>query len=137
MKRLLAVTATLFFLGCGGADVPEVGDVSGTVTIDGKPGANIRVSFIPVAGGRSSSGTTDESGHYVLQYSPDAMGALIGKHQAMIAPPEPSADIDSSKPKNAPLVDKSIPKTYTDMKKDVEVKPGDNTINLTYPLDAV
>jgi len=125
------VLLTLHLTGCGGADVPEVGEVTGTVTIDGKPAPGVIVNFIPTGGGRSSTGVTDESGHYELMYSADAMGALIGAHQATIAAAPPS--VDAVPAGRGPLVDKSIPKEYLDAKKPVEVQAGDNTIDLTYP----
>jgi len=136
MNRLLALAGSLLALhiaGCGGADIPEVGEVSGTVTVDGKPAPGILVSFVPKEGGRPSSGITDDNGYYELQYSPNAMGALIGSHTVSIVQEEPST-VDNPGDRSAPLVPKSsIPKEHLETKKEVEVKEGDNTIDLKYP----
>jgi hypothetical protein len=136
MNRICVLASALLVLplvGCGGTDIPEVGEVSGTVTIDGKPTSGILVSFIPTGGGRPSSGVTNDEGYYELQYSPNAMGALLGTHKVSIVAPEEST-VDNPGERSAPLVAKSaIPQKYLDMKKEVEVKAGDNTVDLKYP----
>ncbi len=71
-------------LGCGGASGPPLGKVSGTITLDGQPLAGASVSFSPMDGGRSSTGVTDSSGHYSLEYSLDKSGALVGEHEVRI-----------------------------------------------------
>jgi hypothetical protein len=111
--------------------MPELGTVSGTVTIDGKPGSDVFVRFTPDNGGRPSSGTTDENGFYRLTYSVAAPGAKVGMHSVSIVS---SIPIDTSDPQammNPPPG--NVPKAYQEMKKQVEVKPGKNTIDLTYP----
>jgi len=121
----------LFVSGCGGGG-PELGRVSGTVTIDGKPAANVKVSFTPVDGGRSSMATTDANGQYELAFSTTEKGALVGSHDAGILPAEPGVDVGTGSGSEM-LVDTSIPQKYVDAKKKVEVKAGSNTIDLTYP----
>lgn len=129
---VLANAALLLSLvGCG-YEGPEVGQVYGTLTIDGKPASGILVNFTPVEGGRSSSGTTNEEGYYELIYSPSAMGALPGKHMVTITPPGLPLEVEAGG-SSAPLVSNAIPRKYLQMKKEVEVKPGENTIDLTYP----
>jgi hypothetical protein len=136
MSRLLALAGALLILplaGCGGADIPELGEVEGTVTIDGKPASGILVSFVPTAGGRPSSGITNDDGYYELQYSPQAMGALVGSHHVSIVSEEPST-VDDPGERSAPLVQKSkIPQQYLATKKQIDVKAGSNTADLTYP----
>src|SRR5208282_1635072 len=68
--------------GCGGG--PAVGKVHGTVTLDGKPLPKAVVTFIPVGGGRQSSGFTDADGRYLLWFLGDRMGARVGKHKVRI-----------------------------------------------------
>lgn len=132
LSLLLAlVAAMLFATGCGGGG-PELGRVSGTVTIDGKPAAGVKVSFSPVDGGRSSMATTDDSGNYELAFSPTEKGALVGTHNVSILAPEPSVDMGSGVSSET-LEDTTIPQEYLDAKKTEEVKPGSNTIDLTYP----
>ena len=133
MKHFLSSLAILGILsGCGGADVPPIGSVSGIVTIDGKPAPNIRVMFHPKEKGRPSNGLTDQDGSYTLSYSPNAMGALIGKHEVSISAPEPSVD-DAGSVSKTRLVSTAIPQKYASMVKEMEVKAGSNTIDLTYP----
>jgi hypothetical protein len=130
-SRVLPVL--LFFAcGCSSANVPETGEVSGTVTIDGKPAVGLQVRFSPVGPGRSSIGTTDDSGYYTLTYSLHGTGALIGKHVVSIANQEQGADVPEPG-KKAVMKPSQIPKKYADVTKDVEVKAGSNTIDITYP----
>jgi len=118
-------------LGCGGGG-PNVGKVSGTVTIDGKPASGITVSFQPSEGGRGSSGTTDQNGNYELIHSPTVKGALVGSHNATIAAGEPG--VDTPMHGNAALIQASgFPSEYSLIKKPVTVEAGRNTIDLTFP----
>ena len=59
---------------------PELGEVRGTVTLDGRPLAQATVIFEPKAGGHASRAVTDSSGHYQLVYLRDTTGALVGSH---------------------------------------------------------
>ena len=72
-------------LGCGtGSDLPDLGYVEGGVSLDGKPTAGVIIKFQPEAG-RPSYGETDGEGHYVLKYSGDTEGALLGEHLVTIS----------------------------------------------------
>ena len=72
----------------GKSYLPELGQVTGKVTLAGKPLANVTVLFHPVQSSTqkvdkkkrasSSGGTTDAAGHYELKYG-DAKGAAIGE----------------------------------------------------------
>lgn len=92
LRSHLVVVALLSAIGCGGAEGPELGYVSGTVTMDGQPvGAGYEVEFVPHTEGgvdgrkSSSSGTTDDSGVYVLKYASGGVeGAELGKHGVVI-----------------------------------------------------
>ena len=84
--RLAAAFSVLsiMMLGCGGgADIPDVGFVEGTVTLDGKPLAGAVLVFQPEHA-RPSYGRTDAEGHYELFYTDEAKGATIGKHSVKI-----------------------------------------------------
>ncbi|TWT32698.1 hypothetical protein Enr8_25030 [Blastopirellula retiformator] len=77
-------------LGCGAKRAPTA-PVSGTVTVAGKPQANLVVSFLPQTGkaevgGKGSMGVTDAAGKFTLRTADDEPrdGALIGKHQVVI-----------------------------------------------------
>ncbi|MBR9800668.1 hypothetical protein GYB59_02745 [bacterium] len=121
---------SLFLVGCGGGgDTPELGTVSGTVTIDGKPAGDVLVTFAPTSGGRQSTGETGDDGSYRLVYSTDEMGAMIGEHTVIIAPV-----VDFENESNDTMnPGSSVPKEYLDVTKTVTVEAGSNEIDLTYP----
>jgi hypothetical protein len=82
---LISAFAMLILLcGCG-RQGPKLGQVQGTVTLDGQPLKHAAVIFEPKAGGRASMAVTDASGHYELTYLRDAKGALIGPHRVKIS----------------------------------------------------
>mgnify|MGYP000291886389 CR=1 FL=1 len=127
--------------GCGKRG-PKLVDVSGTVTLDGQPLGNVIVTFVPVEGGVSSSGVTDEAGHFRLSCSL-GRGALVGQHrvyvQSQAAGPEdviiPDEDAPDYRPdpyaslRAPPFVEK-IPARYNTHTELVqEVRPG-VTVNL-------
>jgi len=70
-------------VGCGKGDQPDLGTVSGVVTVDGKPAAGLGILFTQ-RGFRSSGGCTNEAGEYNLKYLRDTMGAVVGKHEIRI-----------------------------------------------------
>jgi hypothetical protein len=82
----------LFAAGCGGGKV-SYAPVSGRVTMDGKPLANVHVQYQPMASegnnnpGPGSYGATDADGRYTLKISSQQVqgdGAVIGKHRVSI-----------------------------------------------------
>ncbi len=79
------VLAALVSCGCSNnpADYPEVATVGGTVNLDGKPLEGATITFAPQSG-RSSSGVTDSSGRYSLNYTGSIRGAMLGSHRVMI-----------------------------------------------------
>ncbi len=108
--------------GCRSGDQPELGDVSGTVTLDGKPLGGVIIVFKPDVG-RSAAGITDAQGKYSdLEYLYGVPGAKIGPNTVTF-----EYEIDASGP--------PIPAKYTgaDGYK-VDVKAGANTFD--FPLDS-
>ena len=106
------------FTGCsgGGADYPDLGTVSGVVTVDGKPTGNILVQFSPVDGGRTAVGLTDASGRYDLDYAADALavaichGATDGRREAteaalMRSTAAPTFDVSGRADPVMPVID--------------------------------
>lgn len=70
-------------VGCGGG-LP-LAPVTGVVTLDGQPLENATVTFLPIAGeGSTSIGETGPDGKFVLSYTREKHGALIGKHRVRI-----------------------------------------------------
>jgi hypothetical protein len=126
----LLLFGLLLVPGCGGS---RYAPVSGTVTMDGKPLANVAVSFQPVGGelnpGAGSSGRTNERGEYTLQViGGRGQGAVVGKHRVEINPTVDNPDADRNPP---PKV--TIPIRYNRASTlTFEVKPGDNQAD--FPL---
>ena len=105
--RQLALAIPLLLLGCGNSDQPELGAVSGTVTLNGAPLSHVEISFAPELG-RPSYGETDDKGKYELIYIRDTKGARIGKHKVSVH----STKVDHS------------------LLKPVDVQLGPNVINI-------
>ena len=88
---LLVVLAALSTVGCQGRSY-DVAEVSGRVTLDGKPLADAQVMFQPVATsdkntspGPGSWGKTDSDGRYRLEIvEPAEPGAVVGTHRVTI-----------------------------------------------------
>jgi hypothetical protein len=117
---LVLASCAVLCCGCGGgaSDTPELGQVSGTVTLDGQPLAGANLEFVPQEGGRPSVGTTDEAGHYELRYSQDEPGAKVGTHTVSIRTFSYSA----------PDVPEKLPAKYNAQTTlTATVKPGENT----------
>lgn len=82
MQRFVAcglVLLTALATGCG----PNLGSVSGTVTLDGEPAEGLIVAFTPTDGGTSAATTTDADGKYVLVSSLGA-GVPPGNYRVAI-----------------------------------------------------
>ena len=140
----LAAALSLLFLslpGCGGpSDQPELGQVSGTVTLDGKPLSGVVVVFHP-DGGRPAEGRADAEGRYELRYIRETMGTKVGRNRVEIAPneegedaPETEGDVEAPSVQQPGKSGKPvIPARYnTKSELEVDVKPGENTFD--FPL---
>lgn len=64
---------------------PELREVTGTVTVNGKPVAGAVLTFVPAAGGSPSYGATDHEGKYRLAFTDTKFGAMVGEHDVEIA----------------------------------------------------
>lgn len=87
-KLSVAFCALALFLcvGCGGGtadDAPQLGQVTGTVTIDGNPLANVSVTFTSEKN-QVSFATTDDQGKYELTYRGSNKGAEVGTQKVII-----------------------------------------------------
>ena len=91
-RALYKIAATAFcslvlglIVGCSGGGQP-LAEVTGTVTLDGKPVENISVVFQPEAPDQATSrGTSNAEGKFSLMYNRDAAGAVPGKHKVRFA----------------------------------------------------
>ena len=64
-------------------DRPDLGQVQGTVTLDGEPLKGAVIAFRPREG-QPSSARTDSNGNYELHYLRDIRGAKVGFHKVKI-----------------------------------------------------
>ena len=125
---LCSAAIGLLAAGCGGADIPELGEVSGRVTADGKPLDGVLVQFYSEAGGRPGTDVTDAEGKYELNYVGDEQGSKVGPSRVEITTEWP----DGEPP---PGQKEKIPEKYnatTELKADV--KGGDNTFDFDLKL---
>ena len=134
MRGILQISLVLVCISiaaCGGrSDLPSLGEVSGTVTLDGQPVPNVTVQFTPVQGGRTSSAITDSSGQYRLMYTADTRGAQVGRHEVTLAPSAeaPSDDqMDLTTPATG-ITAEQMRKTF-----EFEVQSGRNTFDIVLP----
>jgi hypothetical protein len=116
-------------VGCssGPSDTPPLGHVSGTILLDGQPLANAQVEFNPAAG-RGSVATTDANGQYVLKYTNELEGAVLGTHTVSISTGvAPSSGEGGAGQSGSP---ERIPPKYNSASEvKEEVKAGSNTFD--------
>lgn len=106
----LVMLSVAALVGCGSSEGPELARVTGVVRLDGQPLPKAVVRFQPVAGeGSYSSGITNESGEFTLQYSRDRNGALPGEHTVFITTGNEHAEDELGKPKPIPEI---LPAVY-------------------------
>ncbi|QDS86924.1 hypothetical protein EC9_10990 [Rosistilla ulvae] len=127
MRVLTASTAlcavlALLLAGCGGpSDQPDLGLVTGVVSVDGAPVESLLVTFVP-DNGRPSSGVTDAQGQYELNYIGDSMGAKVGHHKVQIS------TLDIGEP-NRPKKEMLPSKYNTQTELTADVKAGENKLD--------
>jgi hypothetical protein len=120
----IAMLLALISAGCGGRS--DLGLVTGTVTLDGKPLPNAFLVFAPTGGGTSSRGKTDASGHYEMMFTDSEKGAWIGENIVRIN----TGDVGGG---DQPGPKEVVPVAYNrNSTLKVEVKPGPN--NFDFPL---
>lgn len=139
----LAVALSVILLslpGCGGpSDQPDLGQVSGTVTFDGKPLSGIVVVFQP-ENGRPARGRTDAAGKYELTYIRNTRGTKVGHNRVEIAPSEEDdASVETEVDPDAPAARRPakfksgkprIPARYNIRSElEADVQPGENTFD--------
>lgn len=126
----LGTLALLCFaaVGCASGDV---GTVTGTVHLDGKPLEGAMITFYPqipagadaMEKGGASAGLTDADGKYELIYNRDVKGAEVGKHLVYIETAVEGSGYGEGRAEE-------VPKRYnSESELEVEVKPGRNTID--------
>jgi len=124
----LTLCLALIASGCSNDRLP-LGQVSGTVTLDGIPLENAYLEFQPT-NGRSSLGITDSSGHYILNYDNETKGALIGAHKVFITTQIESRPVGESGEPAVVGRKELLPSRYhSNSELTADVKSGTNTVN--------
>ena len=131
-QLLLLAIGAAGLVGCGRDDLPELGEVSGTVTLDDQPLADVIVHFTPTSEGRPSVGQTDEEGRYTLLYVADAEGALVGEHTVTIEAviTDEMDDYDEEHPESGGVPPPTFPAEATDGSIKKDVVAGSNEIDI-------
>lgn len=138
MRPLCLLLLLPLLAGCGGPY--KTAAVSGRVTLNGKPLANVAVLFQPIATsgaeapGPGSTGVTDADGRYTLSLvGRGSKGAVIGKHKVRITRMASESDSEGDRPK-------AIKRIPTEFKRDTQLEfevPAGGTdsadFNLTLP----
>ncbi len=125
--------------GCGPMQLP-LGEVTGSVTLDGQPLSQAKVTFQPQQGA-AASGITDAAGRYTLGTRKPQDGAVIGRHRVTITPVIEGIDLTADLRKVRPSTDQpvaSIPTRYARPNTSgltAEVKPGENQLDFDLKLD--
>ena len=125
LSRAALLFAIFCCNGCGRSDMPELGEVQGTVTMDSKPLENAQVSFHTEKekGGRPGTGITDKEGKYKLGFVASESGAIVGPNRVEITTFWPDGEPGEGQRE-------TIPEKYNSkstLKR--EVKSGSNTFD--------
>lgn len=128
--------AVLLAAGCG-RQVP-LGEVEGTVRMDGRPLGNVLVRFLPdpdnATTGPASAGAGDAEGRFRLRCDDQRDGAVVGWHRVVVEDLLPYAvPRDEKAPSPAAAVRSRVPPAYTASASTplrFEVKPGRQAIDL-------
>ena len=119
----ILLVCTVGALGCGGADHPPLGYVTGTVTLNSEPLVGVIVLFKP-DDGRAATGVTDGKGFYKLEYAYGVKGAKVGPSNVSFEWP---LGFSGTKP---------LPEKYTTKSElKVEVKSGRSTVDFKLESD--
>ncbi|MEX1039541.1 MAG: carboxypeptidase regulatory-like domain-containing protein [Pirellulaceae bacterium] len=122
----LVTCLTVGLVGCGDASGPALGQVAGTVTLDGQPLPEAMVSFYPGPGERPASGMTDAAGQYKLMYTGAKEGAMVGPNSVKI---ETGVQTGEEEVSQSSKVAQLPAKYNTSTELTAEVERGSNTFD--------
>ena len=130
-RSLCWIIGIFLLTGCGGSgDRPDLGQVTGTVFMDGEPLPLVWVMFNPTTGGRTSMGRSNEIGQYKLMYLDGVEGANIGPHKVAVLSYHED-EIEELRLNTGKPVKEPIPAKYnTETTLEEEVMPGPNVIDI-------
>jgi len=131
-KACIFSLATLLAIALGGCTPsgPELGQVSGVVTLDGSPLPEAFVFFKHTNGGRIARAVTDEEGKYQLNFSLSNSGAIVGPNDVRISTKVEALRDDAGKMIPGTGKKELVPKKYNqDTELKVDVQRGKNELN--------
>jgi hypothetical protein len=73
---------------CTSREGVELAPVEGVVTLDGRPLANVGVTFLPEGKGPLASGNTDAAGQFRVSTLRPGDGAPVGRHRVVLGAAE-------------------------------------------------
>ena len=125
--RVAALLVAMSLAGCGGGEGgPPRGEVTGTVTLDGKIVEGAGLQFISEGpAGITAYGRSDANGHYEMHFGRSRTGATIGKNLVRIT----SDDYVTVGTEKFESTEVFPPKYNVKSEEFVEVKEGDNVID--------
>ncbi len=129
--KLLGVSlwaAWFLLVGCGESNSVPLGQVQGTITVDGQPLDGAEITFEP-ANGRPSVGMTDDAGHYFLEYTMEKRGAVLGSHVVRIRGARNASGGEGDGPQVAARKENLPAKYHTASELTAEVNKGKNVID--------
>ncbi len=118
---VVVMTSAGWLCGCS-QEGPDVVPVTGKITVDGKPIANLIVIMQP-PDGRPSQGTTNADGVYEMRYTQDLMGVKVGSVGVWFDP----LCRDMMEGESVELF-KAIPKKYFSRFQDVPIDPREKNV---------
>ncbi len=134
--RFALVSGLIFSIGCGGGDGPELGYVSGKVTLDGQPLAGATVTIQPDKGA-PAIGHVGKDGSYEMEFKVDKPGAPVGTSKILVTLPfeEPMMNENMGPEEMAKATEKAaaktgIPRKWRDGTSTITVAPGSNTFDI-------
>lgn len=109
----LSAIVVVSVFGCGGGiETPPMHQVSGRLTIDGKPAADFIVTMT-VEGKRPCSGTTDSDGKFTMYYNKENPGVVAGENLVTVTMVNPDPDVNPDYEKYKDILDRYTEKTST------------------------
>lgn len=123
----LFVSALVAAIGCGPSG-PELGQVSGTISLDGQPLEGAYVTYLPMFPDGielNAHRKTDANGFYEIQFSGERNGVMLGKHQVMVSTMDDVKDPETGRNRKVP---EKVPSIYVNEKSPLilDVKAGEN-----------
>ena len=121
---MIAIICVALLGGCGGD--PNIGNVSGKITLNGDPLEGAFVTFSPTRTegvGSTTYGKTDSGGSYRMIVSETKNGAYIGENIVRVKTGDLKAD-------GSGVIEEVVPANYnTKSELRVDVKTGSNTFD--------